>query len=127
MIAAIKQPHPATPSQIGNQQLRALEKLAEIFKETSTVGGEILAPPRVQKIKRVEQQTTKPTALPRVPVQHTIYHKQPKVPVQTIAIARIPRLPPLPKNFHKKLTTTTPNSTYVTANHLTTVHDINTL
>ena len=31
LINAIKHPHPATPLQVGNKQLRALELLAEIL------------------------------------------------------------------------------------------------
>ena len=82
--------------------MRALKKLAEIFKETSVVSGEIVARPRLIKITENENQTTKPSSLPRMPIEHTMYHKKTKVP---IAISCIPRLPPLPKTFHKMTTT----------------------
>ena len=76
LITALKQPHLATQLQVGNEQLRALEKLAEIFKETSAVSGEIIAPPRVLKLKAVKRQATDPATLPTLPTKPTIYHKK---------------------------------------------------
>ena len=47
LIAALKQPYPPTPLSLGNTQIRALEALAEIFKESTRISGEIIAPPRI--------------------------------------------------------------------------------
>ena len=121
LIEAIKRPHPATPLQVGNQQIRALEQLAEIFKETSAVSGEIIAPPRVTRIKTIERQATKPATLPRVDAPPNTYHKQAKIDTRPIAEPRLPRLPPLPKNLHKLVPNARPQSC---ANHVAMINDI---
>ena len=121
LIEAIKRPHPATPLQVGNQQIRALEQLAEIFKETSAVSGEIVAPPRVTRIKTIERQATKPATLPRVDAPPNTYHKQAKIDTRPIAEPRLPRLPPLPKNLHKLVPNARPQSC---ANHVAMINDI---
>ena len=121
LISAIKQPHPSTPLQVGNQTLRALEQLSEIFKETSAVRGEIIAPPRVHKIKSVERHATQPATLPRVKRHNDTYHKAPKVPPRRVAVSRIPRLPPLPKNLHVNANITR----QFCANHSAVVNNVN--
>ena len=50
LIDALTNPQPATPLQVGNKQLRALEDLASIFRESTTANGQIVAPPRVRKL-----------------------------------------------------------------------------
>ena len=51
LIEALKNPHPATPLQVGNKRMRALETLAEIFHQTATAGV-MTPPPRVEKYKK---------------------------------------------------------------------------
>ena len=50
LIKALKTPHPPSVLNVGNEQLRALETLTEIFQQTSKA-GEIVAPLRVDKYK----------------------------------------------------------------------------
>ena len=96
LIDAIKHPHPATPLQVGNKQLRALESLAEIFKNTCSANGEILAPPRVEKLKISERTSIHDIPLPRVPQKNNLYNKEPKRN-QPQMKRRLPALPQLPR------------------------------
>ena len=69
--------------------MRALEKLAAMFKETSAVSGKIIAPPREMELKAVKRQTTRTATFPRVQIEHNIHNKVPKIPTQQIATLRI--------------------------------------
>ena len=53
LIEALKKPHPATPLQVGDKRMRALETLAEIFHQTATAGV-MTPPPRVEKYKKMK-------------------------------------------------------------------------
>ena len=77
LIEALKKPHPATLLQVGNKQLQALETLAKIFCDTCIANGEILAPPRVEKLKRIERTLIYNIPLPRVleKTTHTIKYR----------------------------------------------------
>ena len=90
--------------------MRALEQLASIFK------GQIVAPLRVDKIIMQEKRITKSLIPPRVPVQSTMFHKEPKVKSQPVAKLRIPHLPLLLKFF--------PTNNFTT-NHVSTVKKVN--
>ena len=121
LIAALKKPLPATPLDVANEHVRALEKLAEIFKETSQVSGEIIAPPRVEKL--VIQEKNAPVPPPRVPCKPNSYNKEPKIAEHPIAKSCIPCLLPLPKLFATNVRVPTPWSQVV--NHVTTVNNVN--
>ena len=69
--------------------------LAEIFCDTCIANGEILAPPRVKKLKCVERNSIHNIPLLRVLEKNNLYHKVPKRK-KPIMKQQMPALPQLP-------------------------------